>query len=80
MNRKKSPVRKTFEKHLKSWELLAKRMWERYVSAQPAEERSHYRKWDDLVDEETKRGFRAVARMMLRRVRRLENQMPRGPG
>jgi len=47
-------------------EKLARRMWNAYVRSQPVDDRSHYVAWEKLVDDETPRGFRAVARMVLR--------------
>ncbi len=47
-------------------EQLARKMWAAYVRAQTTDERSSYTPWDKLTDHETQRGFRAVARMVLR--------------
>jgi hypothetical protein len=46
-------------------EVLAQRMWHRYIQAQSRDDRKHYRRWNELTDDETLRGFRAVARMVL---------------
>lgn len=46
-------------------ETLARKMWRCYIAAQAPSERTHYRRWDDLDDDATKQGFRAVARMVL---------------
>ena len=47
-------------------EALARKMWAAYVRAQPPEDLRMHVAWDRLVDDETRRGFRAVARMVLR--------------
>jgi len=46
-------------------EVLARRMWQRYVQAQPRDERGDYRPWEAQVDDATLRGFRSCARMVL---------------
>lgn len=40
---------------------LAGKLWGAYVRAQPKADRSGYAKWDDLDDEDTLRGMRAIA-------------------
>lgn len=47
-------------------EALARKMWSAYVRSQPAEDRRMHASWDRLTDHETQRGFRSVARMVLR--------------
>jgi hypothetical protein len=46
-------------------ERLARKMWSAYVRAQPVEDRRMDAPWN-LADDETQRGFRSVARMVLR--------------
>lgn len=49
----------------KDVEALAKRMWHRYIASQPKGERRGYARWRDVEDDDTLRGFRALARVTL---------------
>jgi hypothetical protein len=44
---------------------LARRMWHRYIQAQPKEDRGDYTRWNELTDPETIKGFRALARVTM---------------
>lgn len=57
-----NPKRKWTDAEL---DTLASRMWHAYIKGQPRDERSHYRKWSDLTDADTRRGFLALARVTL---------------
>jgi len=46
-------------------ESLARRMWHRYIRAQSRGEWTDFKRWDKLTHDETLRGFRAIARMVL---------------
>ncbi len=55
-----------------SEEALGKKMWQAYVQSQPPADRESFRKWEDLVDDGTRRGFLGVARMVLRDLKKSE--------
>ncbi|HTQ47477.1 MAG TPA: hypothetical protein VMI75_32195 [Polyangiaceae bacterium] len=59
-------------------ERLAEAMWRTSIRAQPAGERAQYAAWARLVDEQTQRGFRAVAWMAIKEFKRSKGRKGKG--